>query len=330
MMKEKDIRPPALFDAYLAAAREDIATFFPDSKGFVEVPCPACGEKEGVERFVKDRFRYVVCPRCRTLYASPRPPEDTLRRFYRESKSSAFWVGRFYKETEEARREKMFRPRARDVVEKTMAFLRKPRPAMADVGSGYGTFLEELAKLDYFSSLTGIEPSADLAAVCEGKGFSIVRSTIEEAPATGRFDLITSFELFEHVFSPLEFLRAVNRQLAPGGIFYMTTLSALGFDLLLLGERSKSLSPPHHLNFINPSSLSLALDRAGFEVLNVDTPGQLDVDIVLNAQAGNPVDMDAFTREILLESSELVRRNFQIFLQENGLSSHVRAMARKR
>lgn len=329
-MKEKDIRPKELFDAYLKTVAEDIASFFGDRSGFLAVDCPACGTNDAADAFVKDGFRYVECRACRTLYVSPRPSQETLDRFYRTSKSSRFWVERFYKETEDARREKIFRPRAREVVAAARGHSPKKDLTVVDVGAGYGTFLEELRATGAFREVWGLEPSTALADVCEKKGFPVLRATAEEARTPRRFDVATSFELYEHLFSPHVFLQAVHGLLAPGGLLYLTTLSGQGFDTLLLGPASKAISPPHHINFINPASLARGLERAGFEVLEIKTPGRLDVDIVLNRFKETAVNVDAFTRKILFDSGAEVQARFQTFLQENRLSSHIQAVARRR
>ena len=43
-----------------------------------------------------------------------------------------------------------------------------------------------------------------------------------------------------------------------------------------------SVAPPHHINFMSTEGLVILLERAGFEILNIETPGELDVDIVEN------------------------------------------------
>ena len=63
-------------------------------------------------------------------------------------------------------------------------------------------------------------------------------------------------------------------------LFVFTTLSGTGADIQLLWENSKSISPPHHLNFFNPYSIKLILERTGFDQILVTTPGQLDMDIL--------------------------------------------------
>ena len=56
----------------------------------------------------------------------------------------------------------------------------------------------------------------------------------------------------------------------------------VGLDIRLLWENSKSVVPPHHLNFFNPSSLKRLAEATGFECLQVSTPGELDIDIIYN------------------------------------------------
>lgn len=330
-MKEKDIRPTALFNEYLKIAKEDISIFFSDTTSFVAVVCPACGRDDASPCFEKSGFVYVECRGCHTLYVSPRPSLQSLGAFYRDSRSSRFWAERFYKETEDARREKIFRPRAREVCAKATTYLGRLRDlSFVDVGAGFGTFLQEIKKEKAFGRVAGIEPSTILAEVCRGKGLEIIESPVEKVGPDQSFEMAASFELFEHVYDPMDFLKSVSRILSKGGVFYMTTLSGRGFDIAVLGRHSKSVSPPHHLNFINPTSIRIALDRAGFEVLELDTPGALDVDIVLNSARERSLNVDPFTREILFESEESVRSNFQEFLRQNCLSSHLRVVARKR
>ena len=60
----------------------------------------------------------------------------------------------------------------------------------------------------------------------------------------------------------------------------MTTLNGRGFDILLLWNKSKSIAPPLHLNFFNPGSIRILLEKIGFQILEISTPGKLDWDIV--------------------------------------------------
>ena len=85
----------------------------------------------------------------------------------------------------------------------------------------------------------------------------------------------------------------------------------------------------HHLNFLSVLGFEMLFKRLGFEDVQVETPGQLDVDIVTNALKEDPsISIDRFVR-LLLHRNGLELANFQEFLVENRLSSHCRIFAQK-
>lgn len=329
-MKEHEIRPRELFDAFLEVSKRDIAVYFSDINAFVDVGCPACTSSGGAPSFIKHGMQYCECDRCGSLYMSPRPTRAMIDTYYRESESSKFWAERFFPETAVARRAMIFQPRARTLAA-LMARVGIPSPrVVADIGAGYGIFLEELASLNAFDDVVAIEPSVELARRCRDRGFRVVQSPIEDlTPDELRVSVLTSFEVLEHLFAPLEFLEAARRLLLPGGVLMFTTLTASGWDIRTLWERSKSVSPPHHINLMTTEGLSNLVTRAGFDVIEITTPGQLDVDIVGNMLDEDPgVPLDRFSRYLLQHRGPEVREALQALLQEHQLSSHVRVLAR--
>lgn len=327
-MKEAEIRPQALFNEYLALAVKDVSRFFGDKSVFVKAPCPGCGSEAYSTGLEKLGFRYVVCSDCGSLYLSPRPTTDMIDAYYRDSAAVKFWGTRFFKETAEARRLKLFRPRAR-LVEEWSARVGVARSgSFADIGSGYGLFLEEVARLGRFDRVIGIEPAPHLAAVCRKRGFDIIEKPLEEVENL-EVSFATAFEVLEHVYDPVAFLASVRGVLAPGGLLLFTTLTVSGFDIQVLWEHSKSVHPPHHINLMSLNGIRQVVERAGFEVLDLSTPGKLDVDIVRNIVTEDPtIPLDRFSRKIALESDEEAREAFQTFLQEHQLSSHICVIAR--
>lgn len=330
-LKEADIRPGDLFDRYLALARRDIDTFFHDLSEFVTAPCPACGERRYRHEFQKHGFQYATCECCGTLYLNPRPRAELIARYYRESEAVRFWSESFYPATAEARREKLFRPRAELAAEWARTLGLNGSSILLDVGPGYGLFLEEAAKLGVFARHVGVEPGASLANACRSRGIEIVEAAVEDVPAhTIRADLAANFEVLEHVFDPCGFLRAIAEQLSPGGTLILTTLTCSGFDIQELWAHSKSVHPPHHINLISVEGMRRLFDRAGYDVVELTTPGLLDVSIVENALADHPeIELSRFARQII-ESDAECKAAFQGFLRENRLSSHVRVVARPR
>lgn len=326
-MKEEDIRPKAIFDAYLRLAEKDAETYF----GSVErqdIPCPACGTP-GEKQFEKLGFSYDRCPKCLTLYVNPRPPASAFERYYRESPSTEYWATTFYKETAEARRNMIWKPKARQIADIISRHHdRADDVTVVDIGGGFGIFAEEYRNLTKRDAVV-IEPGASLAQACRDKGLRVIEAFVEHVQPEDLPDgsrIFVSFELFEHLPDPADFVGCVGSLMRPGDLFVFTTLSGVGADILALWQDSKSVSPPHHLNFFNPKSATHLLVANGFEVLETATPGKLDIDLMLNNRAHLK---DRFWQTMMDYLDEAERTRFQSVLAELKLSSHMLIVCRK-
>jgi hypothetical protein len=97
-----------------------------------------------------------------------------------------------------------------------------------------------------------------------------------------------------------------------------------------LWDQSKSISPPHHINLLSTEGLEKLVQRVGFRVEEIVTPGKLDVDIVRNMLIENPaLPLPRFASYLLQRRDAETWQVFQEFLQKHRLSSHVRVVARK-
>ena len=330
-MKERDIRPDNMMERLFEINRRDLERFLPDKSQLMEIPCPACGSERRTAAFDKFGFSYVSCRECDTLYLSPRPTPEMMAWFYENAESVKFWWKEFYPRTLEARRKKMFAPRAK-LVEYWADHFNLPRSGVvADIGAGCGIFLEELAKTNRFRKTVGIEPSIEMARICREKGFDVIQKKMEDVEE-GQGDMIfaTAFEVLEHLLNPSRFLRAVKRMLCPGGLFLFTTLSSNGFDIQVLWEKSNSVYPPHHINLISFEGMKQIMQRCGFDLVDLQTPGELDVDIVRNATlVDDGPGLSRFERSIVVSSTPELRTRLQDFLRASNLSSHIRGIARK-
>jgi SAM-dependent methyltransferase len=325
-MKEEDIRKRSVLNRYLELVVQDTLCLFGDQSKFQAIDCPACGSRELSQQFEKTGFNYVQCTGCETLFVNPRPTNQDLMKIYIDSPSTRFWVEDFFLPMVEARREKIFKPRAQFIADR-FSDIKSGR--MADIGAGFGLFLDEMKTLWPGSDILAIEPSIDMAKICRDKGLSVLESTLEAIDPSTRFDLLTAFELFEHLRDPFTFIETVYNLLNHGGYFFLTTLNGLGFDIQLLWERSKSIYPPHHLNFFNPRSMEILLKRKGFEIVEIATTGQLDWDIIEGAYRQEGVDPGRFFKTVSRYGSYEAKRDLQKWFQVNNFSSHMRVIARK-
>ena len=328
-MKESDIRPLDLFRKYLKMSVEDAATYFGLSLR-ENISCPACESEVGTPAFEKNGFGFVLCDVCGTLYQNPRPPMEDFSRFYQESRSAEYWAKAFFPAVAEVRRTSLFRPKVKEIGRLCEEKGFSPE-VLADIGAGYGLFLEEWRAIFPETKLIAIEPNPDLAEVCRNKGFNVVESFAEEAlDLHGQIDLVVALEVIEHVYDPLIFCRSLRNLLKDGGRILLTGLTVDGFDIQVLWKDSKSISPPHHINFMSIVGFKQLLTRAGFSNVQIFTPGKLDVDIVKNTVAEKP-DILTGQRFIknLLGRSEDVLKEFQKFLRDHQLSSHCWIWAEK-
>jgi hypothetical protein len=324
-MKEEEIRPKKIFDEYLLLAKQDTETYFSNverASGF----CPAC-ESDGDHVFDKNGFSYEVCPNCQTLFVNPRPVASAFSKYYTESPSSKYWASTFYKETAEARREKLWKPKARLILQALEEYNSSDH-ILVDVGGGFGLFAEEIRSHSGMTPVV-IEPGPDLAATCRDKSLHVVEKFLEDvAPSDLPIGPKTfvSFELFEHLHGPSNFLGRLLELMNSGDLFIFTTLSGAGVDIQTLWEDSKSVMPPHHLNFLNPRSVELLLTRLGFESLSITTPGKLDIDILEN---NFEAIKDRFWRTFIATASHDQKEEWQAMIAASGWSSHMMVVCRK-
>ena len=112
----------------------------------------------------------------------------------------------------------------------------------------------------------------------------------------------------------------------PNDLFVFTTLSSCGLDIQVLWEKSQSVSPPHHLNFFNPSSVKVFLENLGFLCIDITTPGKLDIDILANNK--NNIK-NRFWKTFIETTNEVQREMWQNTIRQSGMSSHMMIVCKK-
>ena len=139
---------------------------------------------------------------------------------------------------------------------------------LLDVGAGPGLFLSEAKNIGW--EVAGIEPAASSRAyAARHSGIDIVAGGINELARVpeNTYDVVTLFDVIEHVTDPITSLRRVARVLVPGGILVLTTPRFDSFVARLLGKYWYAIFPAH-LHFFTRRSLALALSAAHLELLS--------------------------------------------------------------
>ena len=325
-MKEVDIRPKEIFSKYRELSKEDALNNFPFSARKV-INCVACNSKNLELQFEKHGFEYSMCLECGSLFNSPRADLNAFDDFYKNSLSSKFWATEFFPSVMDARREFVFAPKAKEILDKIKK-LNIDINKIADIGAGYGIFLEEWRKISNTKNLVAIEPSSKMAEICRSKGFDVFQSMVEDINEEINANLTVCFEVLEHAHNPLQFIKSLKNVMHPNGYLLLTTLSVDGFDIQQLWSHSDQISPPHHINFLSIQGFKLMFERAGFDLIEITTPGKLDLDIVLNSDyfLNSELSSSKFFKQVLSDESK--KKNFQKYLSDNLMSSHIWALAK--
>jgi len=330
-MKENDIRPDFLMIDESKTFGEDIVNLIRYQDEFVIVNCPACDSDNFTFVFKKHNIQYVQCNVCKTMFVNPRPTQKILNLFYSTSKGIDYWNKFIFPATENTRKKNIFMPRVKHILQICKKYNISTGTLM-DVGAGFGTFCEILENIKIFRRVIAVEPSPTLANTCKIKGLDVIETPIEDVTLELEcVDVIVSFEVIEHLFRPFVFLERCKFFLKKGGILVVTCPNVEGFDILTLKDRSDNTSFPH-LNFFNPQSIALLVERCGFEVLEVITPGELDAELVRKKVLSGAYDISSqsFLKQILIDDWDRLGIPFQKFLADNNLSSHMWLVAQKK
>ena len=137
---------------------------------------------------------------------------------------------------------------------------------LLDVGTYCGVFLDAAKEEGY--RVSGVEPSRWASAYSRNKGYDVFCGTLKDLPASNeKFDIITSWDVLEHVSNPMQELCEVNNRLRIGGVFAFSTLHMENWFPKLMGERWPWYMDMHLYYFTN-SILKHMLSQTGFEVIN--------------------------------------------------------------
>jgi SAM-dependent methyltransferase len=248
----------------------------PDTEAFRRVStaqplsrdCPACGRP--TEHAQLYSIRHCTILRCATCgLGRTEAPAFDPQRYYTDDYFTGQHADGYadYRGAEAVLRREFAR---------TVEFIRARRDGgrLLEVGCAYGFFLQEAKP---FFDVTGIELAADAAAHARGSGLNVLTGVADEATLVrlGRFDVIVMLDVIEHLPDPADMLRLLGRRLAPGGIIVVTTGDFGSLVARLSGRRWRLMTPPQHLWFFTPGSLSGMARSAGLACEQVDHPWKI-------------------------------------------------------
>lgn len=229
-------------------------------------PCPVCGASgayswlQAPDRFHGRWNQYTLarCPDCSLVWLAnaPQPSEmhahytDAYDRLISESgeKSTARWDFRV------------------EAVEQM-----KDAGALLDLGCSSGAFLNLLDKSRW--DLYGIEMSQESAKGAAARtGAKVFAGDILDVRFPPKsFDVITCFDVLEHLYEPRRILGRVTEWLKPGGVFYVLVPNIDSAEGRVFRSYWHGLELPRHLFHYSPASLKFLAESAGLTEVSLET-----------------------------------------------------------
>lgn len=226
--------------------------------------CPLCGADRARPLFRKQQTDYWACAACTFRFATPdvNPNltqtldgyEDAYLQYLAADASDAAnfaalsgWMERF-------------------------APLAGKR--LLDVGAGSGKLVRYLR--EHGVDAHGIEPSRALFDRFLSDDAAFTCATLDELHASNpsTFDIVTAFDVIEHVADPCGFLRGVSACLEPGGVFFASTPDVESLTARTFGRRWHFYYP-YHLSYLGPRTMARAAAPYGLRVIEVSHRGRL-------------------------------------------------------
>jgi SAM-dependent methyltransferase len=143
---------------------------------------------------------------------------------------------------------------------------------LLDVGCGAGFFLDEARARGW--RVCGTEYSERALALARGRGHEVTQAPVAvDGFEANSFDVVTAFEVFEHVKDPLSEAAVLARVLRPGGLLYCTTPNFNSVSRRALGPGWSVIEYPEHLWYFTPRTLRRWLERSGFVTQSIESSG---------------------------------------------------------
>src|SRR5271170_6122207 len=222
--------------------------------------CPICGSSQislllrAPDRFHlrKDIYSLVSCSSCRGVWLSSPPKRAEMGLHYSEDYHNAIV----------AAGEGSAASRWRDQVK--LISQHKPGGAILDIGCSSGGFLSTMKSKNW--QLFGIEMEESTAQRARANtGAEVFVGDAVDAPfLPGSFDVITTFDVLEHVYNPAQFLTKVLEWLKPGGIYYAMMPNIGSWEARVFRSHWYGLELPRHTFHFSPKSLRYLMNEIGF------------------------------------------------------------------
>ncbi|MCR4337560.1 MAG: class I SAM-dependent methyltransferase [Candidatus Omnitrophica bacterium] len=324
-LTDADIIDSSIYQEYVSLLKKDISSLWTGSgctKPYSWFDSSAASLQDVYK--ILD-VQYQFCPKTQSCFVNPRLNTQALRDFYRDSQACQFWRKQLC-EVDEDQLYYIYGSRVSWITELVDEYLDRPS-VLVDLETKYPFLLKHIENQKIFSTMGTLDP---LLFEKENQLSSRVLQDARVSTLEGSTDVFTAFETLERMAEPHRLFSLAAKFCRPGGLLLLTTATCSGFEYQVLKEHAPNLNPINRMNLMSLEFIVDLIQRHGFELIELSTPGRLDVEIMRKTLERKPdLPVDDFWKYILHHRDEKTWQGLQNFLQQNRLSSHVRIAARK-
>jgi len=238
---------------------------------FQDVACGLCGSRSREVKFTDGPFSVVTCTECGLTYVTPRLLDESL---IADVYDEGYWSSNAAKDrgyTDYRADAPLYLKTYRKRYKIVDRYFDRPGRVL-DVGCAAGYFLAVMQEKGW--DVTGLEPSdAIRAQAIERLGEERVHAgLLHEAPLEPHsFDLVTFWDVIEHIPDVVGALQFVRTLLKPGGKLLIETQNVASKTAAKMGKTWHHYKHAEHIYHFDPSTIAKLMDDAGFRILE-NTP----------------------------------------------------------
>lgn len=205
---------------------------------------------------------WAKCKKCGLVYGNPLPSEDSVNKYYSSIAKEKF--GGIYGNIIE-RESFLF-----EMSNIRLDNIRKitDKKTLLDIGTGIGFFVKSALDRGYDAYGLELTPE-DCEYAKTHYGLDLIQRNFYSFTEDEQYDIVTMFEVIEHMRTPLKDLKRINKLVKMDGIFVIATP-------ILDSEYAQQTKTENvfwnvvtHLSYFTKSVLRQYIQSAGFEIINI-------------------------------------------------------------
>ena len=236
-------------------------------------PCIYCGSLIFVPVCLREDNTLVVhCQQCDLEFVNPLPSLETMQANYQKEMTGNETDGGLHSNyiLERKKRIKSF-SKLHNSRLSLIEDLYPEKGNLLDIGCGAGFFLNSAKERGW--NCYGMEILFEYVKFAQ-ENFALENIHLESIDESitfepNTFDVITLWDLIEHLRNPLKSLKKIHQTMKPGGLLVMWTPNVK--NSIFLKERWTGYKILQHFYFFSGESLTNILEKVGFKIVSLNT-----------------------------------------------------------